>query len=386
MAELPPAPSMPDIIEEHLSELGFLWEQRERGIVAPDWTVKDLATIEERAEAHLDGLRIAGAHAVALARPALAAKETGLAAAAAFVMLAFGRVELEHEVLQALATAPPKARDGIRLALRHADITRMSPVLIELATSSPATAARAAALDVLAFHRLPPPKGIPMLLADPDPEVRRLVFDAAGRFGGPWSYDVLREALDGDVPALRVAALRASARMGLMGLDESCRQAGTRPQKPVSEALEFLGLLGNAKDLSILQNSMTRPDLAAAALSGMGKLGAIAAIPTILEAMTVEPLAEAATRAFSRITGAEAWVPPDPVKARAWWEKEKGRFPVEGRWQAGFDVSKDPFGPHFDALPLDVRLDLYLGARAKDPVKTADRELERRIELRPARV
>lgn len=384
--ELPRPPAILDILEEHLNEFDFLWEQRERLVFAPDWTLKELAAHEERAEAHLDGLRIGAANSVDIARPALTADETGLATAATFVLMAFDSPELEREVVQGLKSAPPKSRDGIRIGLHHCDIRRLAAELVEIAIAAE-PAVRAAALDVLAFHRLPPPKGIPMLLGDPDPHVRRLVCDAAGRFGGPWSYDVLRDALDGDVPALRMAALRASARMGLLGLEDSCRQAGTRPQNPVPEALEFLGVLGIAKDLSILQNSLARPELAAAALSGMGKLGSAAAIPALLEAMAIEPIAHAAGRAFVRMTGvaaaeisaAGAAEPPDPVKARAWWEQEKGRFKVEGRWQAGFDVSKIPLGENFDALPLDARLDVYLGARARDPQKTPDRELEKRV-------
>ncbi len=385
MVELHRPPAILDILEEHLSELGDLWEQRERSIFSPEWTLQDLSAHEERAEAHLDGLRIGAANSVDLARPALLSEEPGVAIAATFVLMAFDSVELEREVIQALKSAPPKSRDGIRIGLHHGDIKRLAAELADIATAAE-PGVRAAALDVLAFHRLPPPKGIPMLLGDPDPGVRRLVYDAAGRFGGPWSYDVLRDALDSDVPALRIAALRASARMGLMGLDDSCRQTGTRLQNPVPEALEFLGVLGNPKDLPILQNAMSRPELAGAALSGIGKLGSVAGIPALLDAISNEKLAHAAGRAFVRLTGvaaaeissADAAAPPDPAKARDWWEKEKGRFKAEGRWQAGFDVSKTPFGEHFDAMPLDARLDVYLGARAKDPQKTPDRELEKR--------
>ena len=108
--------------------------------------------------------------------------------------------------------------------------------------------------------------------------------------------------------------------------------------------------------------------------------------------MASEPIAHAAGRAFVRMTGvaaaeissADAVAPPEPAKARAWWEKEKGRFTVEGRWQAGFDVSKTPFGENFDAMPLDARLDVYLGARAKDPQRTRDRELEKTVALKAA--
>ena len=376
MAELPRPPTIRDILEEHLSEFGDLWEQRERSIFSPEWTLQDLSAHEARAEAHLDGLRIAAANSIDLARPALLSEEPGLAIAATFVLTAFGVPEFEREVLQALSTSPPKARNGIRIGLRHCDVTRVVPVLVELATSSTATPVRAAALDVVAFHRLPPPKGIPTLFGDPNPEVRRLAFDAAGRFGGPWSYDVLRDALDGELPELRIAALRASARMGLPGLDESCRQAGTRAHNPVPEALEFLGALGDPKDVAVFQNMMSHPALATAALSALGKLGFVAGIAMILEAIGDDDRGRAAAAAFARMTGASGL--EDQGASRAWWEQEKDRFAAVGRWQSGIDVSKSPLGQDFDAMRLDARLDVYLGARARQGHMTPDRELEQK--------
>jgi hypothetical protein len=89
--------------------------------------------------------------------------------------------------------------------------------------------------------------------------------------------------------------------------------------------------------------------------------------------------------AAAEISSGDAAAPPDPAKARTWWEKEKGRFTVEARWQSGFEVSKTPLGEHFDELPLDARLDVYFGARATDPQKTQDRELEKTVALKAAR-
>lgn len=397
--ELPRPPVLLDVLEEHLNELDFLWEQRERFVDSPEWTLRELAAVENRAEAHLDGLRIGGAHSVDLARPALVAGERGLATAAAFVMLAFDRPELEAEVLTAFEKAPPPGRDGIRIALRHAKIDRLVPRLAKLAVEAEPSS-RAAALDVLAFHRKPPPKGIVSLLGDPDPDVRKCTYDAVGRFGGPWSYDLLERSLDRDPPALRVAALRASARMGLPGLDETCRKAATRAASPAPEALTFLGVVGSPGDLTILVNATSRPGLAVAAIDGLGALGASGAVPFLLDRMVEPRLAHACGRAFSRITGAsdleasaplpppddlteeekESWdesLPPDPAKAAAWWEREKARFRPEGRWQSGRDVSKDPLGEGFDALPLATRRDLALRERARDP-RNPDLELERR--------
>ena len=89
---MPETPGRPpvflDILDEHFEELDFLWEQRERVVFAPDWVLDELAEHEDRADAHLDGLRIGEAHSVDLARPALADGERSAATAAAMTFLA----------------------------------------------------------------------------------------------------------------------------------------------------------------------------------------------------------------------------------------------------------------------------------------------------------
>jgi uncharacterized protein (TIGR02270 family) len=394
---IPHPPVIHDILAEHMSELGSLWRRREKFVFSFEWTLKDLADVELRAGAHLDGLRIGAGHSIDVARILLNAGEKDAACAATFTLMAFESPDLEREVLQALKTAPAKSRDGIRIGMRHSEVKGVASELSEIAVSAE-PAVRAAAVDLLAFHRLPLPKGISTLLRDPDPEIRRIACESAGRFGGPWSLDVTREALESDNPSLRLTALRTSARLGLIGLDETCRQLGTRPQDPVPEALEFLGVLGDRRDLVILQNSIGRPSLSRAALGGIGSLGSASAIPALLEAIADGALAPAAGRAFLRLTGAsgiaagkpipppegltpeeiDRWapsIPLDPRDAGAWWELAKGRFAGEARWQWGLDISKAPLGANFALLPLASRLDVYLGERARDPQRVPDLEL-----------
>jgi uncharacterized protein (TIGR02270 family) len=410
MTPLPRPRVMLDILVEHLEELDFLWEQRERVLFAPDWTLQELAELEERAEAHLDGLRIGAGHSADIARPALAGEEKGAAAAAAMTLMALGAQELEEGTVTALAVAASDAaRDGIRIGLRHSDVRRVAGKLTQMASAGEPPV-RAAAADVLAFHRLAAPPKLADLLGAADPSVKRIVYGAAGRFGGPWSLDIVEKALAGDDAGLRDAALEASARLGLPRLAAVCRQAASR-RPPVLEAVRFLGVLGEPQDLQILEALAAQPGglaAARAALEGLGSMGHVRAIPVLLKAMTDAKVAHAAGAAFVRITGAEKiaadealppppdlpedeadfWddtKPPDPTRASAWWQKEKGRFAPAGRWQSGHDVSKTSLGETFALLPLQTRRDLYLGVRAKEGVKAPDLELERKAALQTSR-
>ena len=131
MAQLSYPPILLDIVEEHFEELDFLWEQREGVLFAHDWNLEELAELEERAEAHLDGLRLAEGHAVDIARPALAGEEVFAATAATFVFMETGVEELAQEVLAAFKGAEaPETRDGIRIGLRHSKIDSIRDALL----------------------------------------------------------------------------------------------------------------------------------------------------------------------------------------------------------------------------------------------------------------
>ena len=48
-----------DVVAQHAEEAAFLWIMRNEAVRAPHYTLKDLAKLDERVEAHLDGLRVA---------------------------------------------------------------------------------------------------------------------------------------------------------------------------------------------------------------------------------------------------------------------------------------------------------------------------------------
>ena len=49
-----------EVIAEHAEESAFLWTMRHQAVGAPQDALKDLAALDDRNDAHLAGLRIAG--------------------------------------------------------------------------------------------------------------------------------------------------------------------------------------------------------------------------------------------------------------------------------------------------------------------------------------
>ncbi|WP_299596280.1 hypothetical protein [uncultured Tateyamaria sp.] len=74
------APALPDILRQHAEQAAFLWTQydavlQEQKPENPDdreAQEEEVARLNERLEAHLDGLRIAGAEGLAMAEDRLA--------------------------------------------------------------------------------------------------------------------------------------------------------------------------------------------------------------------------------------------------------------------------------------------------------------------------
>jgi uncharacterized protein (TIGR02270 family) len=380
-------PVFPDIVEEHFDELDALWENREANVFAPEWTLRDLAVHEERAEAHLDGLRLSELHGVSLARERLGTGPSA-ATAAAFVLWESGDADARRLVLEQFRSGDTPIRDGIRRALRHLPAAELRQPLLDAMAGDPEVAAAAA--DVLAFHRssLPP---FDHLIGESTPAVVQHALSAAGRARRFHAQDFARASAHPD-GAIRLAAFEAAARAGLPDLLDTCRGAAANGDVV---ALGFLGTLGDARDMNLIAHAMRQPELAPVAVSTIGAMGRVQSVPLLLELMADAALGVHATAAYKRITGAtgiegekpfppppvsegedeDESLPPDPAKAKRDWEQRQSTFTPDRVWQAGIGIIDGVLPAGFDTLPLATRRDVYLRLRAR-AASVPDIELE----------
>ena len=374
-------PVMLDVVEEHFDELDFLWEVREGNLCTPDWRLRDLAWHEERAEAHLDGLRLAELHAIDLALPRLCSGEMAAALASTLVLCAEESGSHLPPVVDALRKADPPVVDGIRRALRHGVPAPLWPILRELAAGSDPLRA-AAANDVLAFVRATD-VDLGRLTRHGNATVRTLALGAAGRLG---TIDLanVESALEQAEPAVRRTALHAAARCGLPQLASLCRTAASRPTDPDPTAVAMLGTLGDPADEPLLRTSLQRPELAKTAVQALGALGRATAVPLLLELARDEALGVVAAFAYQRITGfrdafgEKPWppppvaegedenedLPPDPERMAADWRQRAPQMANDRAWQFGCEIGRDRLPAAFDELPLHARTDVWLRLRA----------------------
>lgn len=354
-------------------------------------------SVLSRLEAHLDGLRIEGEGAVALAVERLAAAEDDddVAAAALVIVECGGRSHVQF-VFDRLTEGNAKIGNAIRRGLRLAPVGKIPGELQELLShSKPVT--QAAALDVLTFHRSEAKFDLERLAVSDSAIVRLCVAEAAGRMQ-PFQHASLLRSLIGDEDGMvRRSALRAAARQGLRGLVDLCRSRAT--SKPACvESIRFLGVVGTEDDRQLLRQLAGEAPTCLPAIKAMGAQGLPRLIPNLLDFLSQPALNDAAALALERITGysvprgnppappADAteevldfWAPPAvaiPESAIEWWRENRTQFVDGKRYQAGICVSDEPLGSHFDDLPDESRYDVYLRERAYHGTKVPDWELE----------
>jgi uncharacterized protein (TIGR02270 family) len=94
-----------DIVTQHAEEASFLWFLRSLAVDAPHYSLADLAELDDRVEAHLDGLRIAADAGWTICKEALAQEEPGEVFAAAALAFESGMEDRINVVLEAACPA-----------------------------------------------------------------------------------------------------------------------------------------------------------------------------------------------------------------------------------------------------------------------------------------
>jgi uncharacterized protein (TIGR02270 family) len=143
---------IPLVIEQHREEAGFLWILRSKAVGAPDFTLDDLSGLDQRLDAHLDGLGIAGEPGWGICRDALAWQDPGDVFAGAVLAFAEASPKRIEAVLTA-AAAPPDLSRAVISALAWLPWQQSEPHVRRLLGSDSADRRRIG-LAASALHRI----------------------------------------------------------------------------------------------------------------------------------------------------------------------------------------------------------------------------------------
>jgi len=374
-----------DLPAEHLDELDFLWERRERMVRSYEHFASHLADLDRRMEANAEGLAIAPRVSRELLEEALADQEPTRVAAAAWALLRIGGAPSADAVVGALAGGASPAREGVRQALVRGPATEVLAGLRALA-ASPEAAPAVAAAEALAAHGVAPAAtSLAAWLADPEPAVRLAACRLAAWAGS--GAERLESLARGDADAgVRLAAFEAGAWLRAPWVLALGRERAKAKDAADTGQLALFCALAEKGDAPLVAALGGEAALGPARFAMLAAHGSVASIEACLAGMSAKdaPEAEAAGAAFLRLTGFtagpakrvslpppegagpdaaefadEAFV-PDPALAKRQWEARREEFAGARRWCRGLEADG---ADNAAALDLGSRRETLLRAR-----------------------
>jgi uncharacterized protein (TIGR02270 family) len=343
------------IVDQHAEEAAFLWLLRDQAVDAPHYDRHDLARLEERVAAHLDGLRVAGEAGRVTALAMLEANpEPGELFAAS--VLALEAADRQHLApLLELAEVAPEARRGLLGAIGWVPTTTLRP-LVQAWLDSALAFERFLGLVACSHHRVDPGRRLGRWLVDPDP----LVAARAARLAGELGRTDLRDALQTNHDAGEAVAAWRAWSLGLLGEEAALPELERLAEAGFAPALQVaLRAMPASRARSWLRQLNGDPAQARLVVEGLGIIGDPQAVPWLIGRMSDPALARLAGESVSLITGIdlayddldgdapEGYDPgptpdpaddntamdqdedlpwPDPELLEAWWEQNAPRF------------------------------------------------------------
>ncbi|MBI5017326.1 MAG: TIGR02270 family protein [Deltaproteobacteria bacterium] len=365
-------PIIEKVIAQHAEEAAFLWLLRDAACREPHYRLKDLAKLDDRVEAHLDGLRIAGEEGLEVCKGVWAMEDAGEVFAASELAFEGSDPERIASVLGVAASAPELSRGAVS-ALGWLPWEQASAHVATLLGAGDA-GLRRIGLGASVAHRRDPGDALVRALADGDLLLRARALRAVGELGrSDLLPDVRREVMAED-EGCRFAAAWSGALFGDLTAVAILKSFAGSP----AFGERAVGLAVRRMPLEVahrwLQDLLPSREHVRVALSGIGALGDPGSVPLLIELLPIPELARLAGEAFSTIAGADIayedldgerpegfeagptenpedddvamdpdenlpW--PDAGKIGLWWERNKGRFPRGTRHLLGRPVAED---------------------------------------------
>jgi uncharacterized protein (TIGR02270 family) len=378
-AYAPARPINPIVVAQHVEDTASLRGVREVLVAAPHVKLMHLARTDERLAAHLDGLSVAGADAVAMARTNLASP--GLGEIFTCAVLAIEQRDLAQiERLLALTDTVPIAARALASAfgwVSPAQLRGMTAPLLR----HPLASARRLGLASCALQGVDPGDALAEALGDADPALRRRALRAAAQLGRADLLAACQAALSDTAPGMALEA--ASAALLLGDRDAAVQVMSTLAREPGRDQAVALArvtrVLAPEAAQALLKPLAHDAKLIRVLMRGVGAAGDPHRVPWLIKQMADLKLARLAGESFSLITGldlafldldrkppeeavfgpnddpADAEVAldeddslpwPDPERIGAWWQAHGSRFQPGTRYFAG----EPPTVPHCIAV------------------------------------
>jgi len=363
---------IPHIIDQHAEEAAFLWLLRHNAIYAPHYNLKDLAKLDNRVEAHIDGLRIAGDYGWETCCNNLEFKGAGEVFAAGLLALEGNDTSRINQVYQLVEEAPETVT-GLVSAFGWVEPRLLQGKVSGLLVSNNPLWRRVG-IAACAIHRVNPGKYLDQAISDDDPLLKARAFRAAAELGRADLKNVILEHIHDPDLSVGFWAAWSSVMLGARGNALSLLQTkiiegsefAVKAMVVVCRVLNLQAVKELLKGLALDETRLRD------AVIGVGIAGDPSYIPWLIKQMEAPKLAKIAGESFSLITGADiayedldGELPkdfvsgptenpeddnvamdadedlpfPNPPKIELWWQQQQQNFTSGQRFLLGKPIT-----------------------------------------------
>ena len=370
-----PAQSViPYIIDQHAEEAAFLWLLRHNAVYAPHYNLNDLAKLDNRVEAHIDGLRIAGDYGWEACCNDLEFKGTGEVFAAGFLALEGSDVDRINKVYEVVEEIPDTFT-GLVSAFGWVEPHYLQGKVSGLLVSKNPLWRRVG-IAACAIHRVDPGKHLDQAILDSDTQLKIRAMRAAAELGRVDLKQGLLEQVNDIDEAVGFWAAWSAVMLGARGnpltlLQTKIIEGSEFSVQAMSAAFRVLDLNTVKEQMKgLVQNEERFRD----AIIGAGISGDPSYIPWLIKQMETPKLAKIAGESYSFITGvdiayedldgdlpkdfaagptenpededvamdADEDLPcPDPMLIEQWWKQRQNNFTPGVRYLLGNLVNEN---------------------------------------------
>lgn len=290
------------IVSQYAEETSFLWLLRDAAVREPHYTLNDLKALEERIDAHLDGLRVAGEMAWPFCKQGLAYMEPGEVFTAAYLALDGSRHDWLAQTLDVVAQSPDCSR-GLISALGWLPKEKLQGhVVNRLKSDDPLH--RQIGLAACAIKRIDCGDYIRSGLEDADAAVRARALRSIGEMRRRDLHPAVISQLTSEDESCRFWAAWSATLLGdanglavLLGFIETEGDFQQRALALGLRAMDRRSAVGWVRD------HLNRSEYERIIIEATGIVGDPAAIPWLISSMDQPEVSRLAGEAFSMITG-----------------------------------------------------------------------------------
>lgn len=356
---------IPHIIDQHAEEAAFLWLLRDNAVTEAHYNLEHLGDLEQRIEAHIDGLRVA---AEAGWQCCLQNLQQFSEAGEMFVAatLAFESIDTQRlHTLYALAEQHTETERGLISALGWVNPQYLKGKVSGMLVSAQPFWQRIG-IAACAIHRVDPGKHLETALKTQDTALCCRALKAAGELGRTNLQDLITYRLQSSETAIRFWAAWALTLLGNRTAAPQVLQSFL-PQADIYafKAAQLLFRISTPEDTQYLLSTLIKQhQQVRLAIQACGMCGDPYYMPWLIQQMETPEYARVAGEAFSLLTGVDLayddlemdqpegfhagatespqdenlpW--PDANLIQQWWQQHQGKYTTKQRYLMGAPVT-----------------------------------------------